>query len=120
MGKPVRGGVEEVRACAQICEHFADHAARALASELIPTEATRSCIVFQPLGVIVGVQPWNWPYHQVFRMAVPALMAGNAVVVKHASNVPPARWPSRICSTAPGLRPTCCACCWWRARRSRR
>lgn len=88
MGKPVRGGIEEVRACGSVCEHFAEHAARALASELIPTEATRSAIAFQPLGVILGVQPWNWPYHQVFRMAVPALMAGNAVVVKHASNVP--------------------------------
>jgi succinate-semialdehyde dehydrogenase/glutarate-semialdehyde dehydrogenase len=88
MGKPIRGGVEEVRACAWLCEHFADHSERMLASEAVATDASRSYIAFRPLGVVLGVQPWNWPYHQVFRMVVPALMAGNAVVVKHASNVP--------------------------------
>jgi succinate-semialdehyde dehydrogenase/glutarate-semialdehyde dehydrogenase len=88
MGKPIRGGVAEVRACAWLCEHFAEHAVQALADELIPTEASKSYIAFRPLGVVFGVQPWNWPYHQVFRMVVPALMAGNAAIVKHASNVP--------------------------------
>jgi succinate-semialdehyde dehydrogenase / glutarate-semialdehyde dehydrogenase len=88
MGKPIRGGIEEVRACAWLCDHFAEHSAQALANELIPTGASKSYIVFRPLGVVLGVQPWNWPFHQVFRMAVPALMAGNAAVVKHASNVP--------------------------------
>jgi succinate-semialdehyde dehydrogenase/glutarate-semialdehyde dehydrogenase len=88
MGKPVRIGLEEVRACATVCSHYADHAAAMLADEPVATEWRRSRVVYRPLGVVVGIEPWNWPFHQVFRMAVPALMAGNAVVVKHASNVP--------------------------------
>lgn len=88
MGKPIRGAVDEVRACAWLCDHFAEYAETMLAREPIPTSARKSYVTFNPLGVILGVEPWNWPFHQVFRMAVPALMAGNAVVVKHASNVP--------------------------------
>lgn len=88
MGKPVRGGVEEVRACANICRHYAEHAAAMLADEPVDAGWRRSRVVYRPLGVVAGIEPWNWPFHQVFRMAVPALMAGNAVVVKHASNVP--------------------------------
>jgi succinate-semialdehyde dehydrogenase/glutarate-semialdehyde dehydrogenase len=88
MGKPIRGGVEEVRASAWLCDHFAEYAGDMLARESIPTGARRSYVVFKPLGVILGVEPWNWPFHQVFRVAAPALMAGNAVIVKHASNVP--------------------------------
>ncbi|MBK6004796.1 NAD-dependent succinate-semialdehyde dehydrogenase [Ramlibacter ginsenosidimutans] len=88
MGKPVRNGLEEVRACATLCRHYAEHAAAMLADQPVATEWSRSRVVYRPLGVVLGVQPWNWPFHQVFRMVVPALMAGNAVVVKHASNVP--------------------------------
>ena len=88
MGKPVRNGLEEVRACATLCRHYAEHAAEMLADQPVATGWSRSRVVYRPLGVVVGVEPWNWPFHQVFRMAVPALMAGNAVVVKHASNVP--------------------------------
>ena len=92
MGKPIRGGIgngiDEVRDCAWVCEHYARHAAQMLAPEPVQTDARNSYVAFRPLGVILGVQPWNWPYHQVFRMAVPALMAGNAVLIKHASNVP--------------------------------
>lgn len=88
MGKPVRNGLEEVRACAAVCEHFAEHAATMLADAPVAAGFSRSRVVYRPLGVVLGVEPWNWPFHQVFRMAVPALMAGNAVVVKHASNVP--------------------------------
>jgi succinate-semialdehyde dehydrogenase/glutarate-semialdehyde dehydrogenase len=88
MGKPIRGAVDEVRACAWLCDHFAEYAETMLAREPITTHARKSYVTFNPLGVILGVEPWNWPFHQVFRMAVPALMAGNAVVVKHASNVP--------------------------------
>jgi succinate-semialdehyde dehydrogenase/glutarate-semialdehyde dehydrogenase len=88
MGKPIRGGVDEVRACAWLCDHFAEYAEDMLAREYIPTGARKSYVVFRPLGVILGVQPWNWPFHQVLRFAAPSLMAGNAVVVKHASNVP--------------------------------
>jgi succinate-semialdehyde dehydrogenase/glutarate-semialdehyde dehydrogenase len=88
MGKPIRGGVEEVRASAWLCDHFAEYAEDMLAREPVPTGARKSYVVFKPLGVVLGVEPWNWPFHQVFRLAAPALMAGNAVVVKHASNVP--------------------------------
>ena len=88
MGKPIRGAVDEVRACAWLCDHFAEYADTMLAREPIPTSARKSYVTFNPLGVILGVEPWNWPFHQVFRVVVPALMAGNAVVVKHASNVP--------------------------------
>jgi succinate-semialdehyde dehydrogenase/glutarate-semialdehyde dehydrogenase len=88
MGKPVSNGLEEVRACATICRHYAEHAAAMLADQPVTTGWSRSRVVYRPLGVVVGVEPWNWPFHQVFRMAVPALAAGNAVVVKHASNVP--------------------------------
>lgn len=91
MGKPVSahgGGIYEVRACAQLCDYFAEYAEEILRREYVPTGARKSYVTFQPLGVILGVEPWNWPFHQVFRYAVPALMAGNASVLKHASNVP--------------------------------
>lgn len=88
MGKPVRNGLEEVRACVAVCRYYAKHAAEMLADHPLATGFSRSRVVYRPLGVIAGVEPWNWPFHQVFRMAVPALMAGNAVVIKHASNVP--------------------------------
>jgi succinate-semialdehyde dehydrogenase/glutarate-semialdehyde dehydrogenase len=90
MGKPILGfggGIEEVRSSAWVCDYFAEYAEDILAREYVPTGARKSYVAFRPLGVILGVEPWNWPFHQVFRMAVPALMAGNAVVLKHASNV---------------------------------
>lgn len=88
MGKPVADGRKEIEKCAWLCRYFAEHAERMLESEMIETEASRSFVTFQPLGVILAVMPWNYPFWQVFRLAVPALMAGNAVVLKHASNVP--------------------------------
>ena len=88
MGKPVKDGVAEVGKCADACEFFADHAATFLASEAVKTEARKSFVTFQPLGVVLAVMPWNFPFWQVFRFAAPALMAGNAGVLKHASNVP--------------------------------
>lgn len=88
MGKPMRNGLEEVRACVAVCRHYARHAAEMLADHPVATGFSRSRVVYRPLGVVAGIEPWNWPLHQVFRMAVPALMAGNAVVIKHASNVP--------------------------------
>ena len=86
MGKPIRDGVAEVRKCATACDFYADNAEQFLATEPIKTEARKSHVIFQPLGVIFAVMPWNFPYWQVFRLAAPALMAGNAAVVKHASN----------------------------------
>jgi len=88
MGKPLKQGLSEVEKCAWVCEYFADNAERFLEPEVVPTDAAKSFVAFQPLGVILAVMPWNFPFWQVFRCAAPTLMAGNAVVVKHASNVP--------------------------------
>lgn len=88
MGKPVTQGSAEAEKCACVCEYYADHAAAFLAPQLVATEATRSYVMFQPIGTILAVMPWNFPFWQVFRCAAPALMAGNSVVLKHASNVP--------------------------------
>jgi succinate-semialdehyde dehydrogenase/glutarate-semialdehyde dehydrogenase len=88
MGKPVRDGVAEAQKCAGACDYFAEHAARLLAREEVATEARKSFVTFNPLGVVLAVMPWNFPFWQVFRFAAPGLMAGNAAVLKHASNVP--------------------------------
>jgi succinate-semialdehyde dehydrogenase/glutarate-semialdehyde dehydrogenase len=88
MGKPIKGGTAEAQKCALACEHYAEHAERYLAPEPIATDATRSYVAFRPIGVVLAVMPWNFPFWQVFRFAAPALMAGNAAVLKHASNVP--------------------------------
>ncbi len=87
MGKPIRQSRAEVDKCARVCEHYALHAKDYLANEPIPTEATQSYIAYRPLGVVLAVMPWNFPFWQVFRFAAPALMAGNAALLKHASNV---------------------------------
>ncbi len=87
MGKPVVQARTEIEKCAWCCEYYAQHGARYLSEEAVTTSATRSFIAFRPLGVILAIMPWNFPYWQVFRFAAPALMAGNAVVLKHASNV---------------------------------
>ncbi len=88
MGKPVREGVAEAQKCASVCDFYADSAERFLARETIATEARKSFVTFNPLGVVLAVMPWNFPFWQVFRFAAPGLMAGNAAVLKHASNVP--------------------------------
>jgi len=88
MGKPVRDGVAEAQKCAVACDYFAEHAAKFLAREVVKTDARSSFVTFNPLGVVLAVMPWNFPFWQVFRFAAPGLMAGNAAVLKHASNVP--------------------------------
>jgi succinate-semialdehyde dehydrogenase/glutarate-semialdehyde dehydrogenase len=87
MGKPLADGRSEVEKCAWACDFFAEHAAAFLAPEPVSTDARKSFVAFQPLGVVLAVMPWNFPFWQVFRFAAPALMAGNAGVLKHASNV---------------------------------
>ncbi len=87
MGKPVAQGRAESEKCAWTCEFFAEHAAWMLSPQEAPSDASRSYVAFQPLGVILAVMPWNFPFWQVFRFAAPTLMAGNACVLKHASNV---------------------------------
>jgi len=88
MGKPIVQGEAEVDKCAWACEYYADHAEAFLAEQPRETEASRSYVRFGPLGPVLAVMPWNFPFWQVFRFAAPALMAGNAGVLKHASNVP--------------------------------
>ena len=88
MGKPVKQGLAEVEKCAVCCEYYADHAAAHLQDQLIPTEASKSYVSFQPLGIILAIMPWNFPLWQVIRFLAPALSAGNAALLKHASNVP--------------------------------
>ena len=88
MGKPFKQGIAEAEKCALGCDYYADHAEAHLAPEIVKTEATKSYVAFEPLGVVLAVMPWNFPFWQVFRFAAPALMAGNAGVLKHASNVP--------------------------------
>jgi succinate-semialdehyde dehydrogenase/glutarate-semialdehyde dehydrogenase len=88
MGKPVRDGVAEAQKCALACDYYAEKAEHMLAPEIVRTEARKSLVAFRPLGVVLAVMPWNFPFWQVFRFAAPALMAGNAAALKHASNVP--------------------------------
>jgi succinate-semialdehyde dehydrogenase / glutarate-semialdehyde dehydrogenase len=88
MGKPVRDGIAEIEKCAVACAYFADNAARFLADETVDTGDRKSFVAFRPLGVILAVMPWNFPFWQVIRFAAPALMAGNAAVLKHSANVP--------------------------------
>lgn len=88
MGKPVTDGRAEVEKCAVCCEFYAAHGERFMADEVIQTDAGRSFISHQPIGVVLAVMPWNFPFWQVVRFAAPALMAGNVGLLKHASNVP--------------------------------
>src|SRR5438105_973577 len=88
MGKTIAGAESEIEKCASACNYFADHAQRLLAIEEIPTDASKSYVRFDPLGPILAIMPWNFPFWQVFRFAAPSLMAGNVAVLKHAWNVP--------------------------------
>src|SRR5437016_4084800 len=88
MGKPVAQGRPEAEKCAWVCEWFAENGKALLAPEEVKTDAARSFVTFAPLGVVLAIMPWNFPFWQVFRFAAPALMAGNVGVLKHASNVP--------------------------------
>jgi succinate-semialdehyde dehydrogenase/glutarate-semialdehyde dehydrogenase len=88
MGKPITEGQAELEKCAWVCEYYAENAKAFLKPQLIETEATVSYVCFEPLGVVLAIMPWNFPFWQLFRFAAPALMAGNAVLLKHSSLVP--------------------------------
>src|SRR6266550_4896911 len=88
MGKPINAAVQEAEKCAWVCRYYAENAEQHLADELVDTNATKSFVRFQALGVVLAVMPWNFPFWQVFRFAAPGLMAGNVGVLKHSSNVP--------------------------------
>ena len=88
MGKPIIEAEAEVNKCALACEHYADHAAEYLADTPVPTESLESYVAYEPLGIVLAIMPWNFPFWQVVRAGAPTIMAGNGIVLKHASNVP--------------------------------
>lgn len=88
MGKLLADAESEVEKCAWVCEHYAEQGPRLLSEQPVKTDASHSGVVFRPLGVVLAIMPWNFPMWQFYRCAAPALMAGNALVLKHASNVP--------------------------------
>ena len=87
MGKPSKQGLAEIEKCAWVCEYYAENAREFLQDETVTTDARESFITYQPIGVVLAVMPWNFPFWQVFRFAAPALMAGNGAVLKHARSV---------------------------------
>lgn len=87
MGKPITQSISEIEKCAWVCEYYAENGEEHLAKETIETDAYKSYVTYEPIGVVLAVMPWNFPFWQVFRFAAPALMAGNIGILKHASNV---------------------------------
>ena len=87
MGKPLSQAIGEIEKCAWVCEYYAENAVKFLANDNVETEASKSYVTFNPLGTVLSIMPWNFPFWQLFRFAAPALMAGNAVILSHSENV---------------------------------
>lgn len=87
MGKPITQSLAEIEKCANLCDYYAEHASEMLADKIVETDAHKSFVSYEPIGVVLAIMPWNYPFWQVMRFAVPALMAGNVGILKHASNV---------------------------------
>lgn len=87
MGKPITQSLAEIEKCANLCDYYAEHASEMLANKVIETEAHKSYVSYEPIGIVLAIMPWNYPFWQVMRFAVPVLMAGNVGILKHASNV---------------------------------
>lgn len=106
MGKPLTSAKAEVAKCADLCRHYAEHATTYLADRIIETNASQSYVRYLPIGPVLAVMPWNFPFWQAFRFAVPALMAGNTGILKHASNVPQAALAIESILTEAGFHPS--------------
>ncbi len=87
MGKPIQQAKGEAEKCAWVCDYYAENAEEMLSDQVVATDASKSFVTFQPIGIVLGIMPWNFPFWQVFRFAVPSILAGNAAILKHASNV---------------------------------
>ncbi|MBV9169439.1 MAG: NAD-dependent succinate-semialdehyde dehydrogenase, partial [Chloroflexi bacterium] len=103
MGKPIVEAEAEIEKCAWNCDYYAEHAVRFLGDEHVETNAAESFVAFEPLGLVLAIMPWNFPFWQVIRFAAPALMAGNGAVLKHASNVPACATALEEILSTPGL-----------------
>jgi succinate-semialdehyde dehydrogenase / glutarate-semialdehyde dehydrogenase len=88
MGKPIRESISEIEKCAWLCDYYAENSEQFLKPEEIKTDAKKSYVLFEPLGIVLAIMPWNFPFWQALRFGIPAITAGNAIVLKHASNVP--------------------------------
>ena len=112
MGKTLASAGAEVDKCAWACRHYADHSEAYLTNDVIDTDAASSYVRFDPLGPILSVMPWNFPLWQAFRALAPALMAGNTMILKHASNVPGCAVAIEEILTAAGAPRGCSRRCW--------
>ena len=84
MGKPITESIAEIEKCVWLCDYYIENGEKFLKDEMIDTNATKSYVSFEPLGVILGIMPWNFPFWQVFRFVIPAILSGNTTMVKHA------------------------------------